>query len=126
MVKKSVITVVVFALVGACVFAASAAIDSSVSLPQPITADSACPVVGCASGVCHGFDNVPQPDGIHEMTCPETTCSSTECHAWGTLATRYHRASDASLNLWVLAPVVLIVGLVALVRKLSENADQVR
>lgn len=78
-----------------------------------------CPAVGCASGSCHGFDDVPEPDGVHEMTCPEASCASTECHAWDTLATRYYQASDASLNLWVLAPVALVVGLVLIVRKVG-------
>ncbi len=42
---------------------------------RPIAADSPCPVVGCASGSCHGFDDVPDaprtghPCGVHEMTC---------------------------------------------------------
>ena len=90
----------------------------SPSPPQAITVDSPCPAVGCASGECHGLDDVPAPDGIHEMNCPEVSCSSVECHAWDTLATRYRQASDASLNLWVLAPVVLVVALVLLVRKL--------
>ena len=85
----------------------------------PIEADSPCPAVGCASGSCHGFDDVPEPDGVHEMTCPEASCASTECHAWDTLATRYYQASDASLNLWVLAPVALVVGLVLIVRKVG-------
>ena len=46
-------------------------------------------------------------------------CASVECHAWDTLATRYYQASDASLNLWVLAPVALVVGLVLIVRKVG-------
>lgn len=118
MCKKTMITLAVFVAVGACVFAAGAVTSPSVGLPQPIVADSSCPAVGCASGACHGFDNVPEPDGIHEMSCPEASCASVECHAWDTLTTRYYQASDASLNLWVLAPVALIVGLVLLVRKL--------
>ena len=100
-------------------FAAGSAADPSVGFPQSIEADSPCPAVGCASGECHGFDDVPEPDGVHEMTCPEASCASTECHAWDTLATRYYQASDASLNLWVLAPVALVVGLVLIVRKVG-------
>ncbi len=119
MVKKTIIALAVFLLVGACVFAAGAVADSDVGAPQAITAESACPVVGCASGECHDYDNVPQPDGVHEMVCPEADCSSTECHAWETLEGRYHQASDASLNLWILAPVVLVVGLVLLVKKVK-------
>lgn len=118
MFKKLIITLAAFALVGCCVFAVSAAADSSVGAPSRIEETSACPAVGCASGTCHGFDDVPQPDGIHEMACPEAGCTSVECHAWDALSTRYHQASDASLNLWLLAPVVLVVCLVVLVRKL--------
>lgn len=115
--KKLFATLAVFALMGVCVFGAARMADSSVSLPQAITPESACPVVGCVSGECHGFADVPAPDGVHEMVCPEAGCSSVDCHAWDTLAGRYHQASDASLNLWVLAPVVLTMGLVLLVRK---------
>lgn len=118
MMKKIIITIAVFALAGCAVFAAGAAADPSVGPPRPIAADSPCPATGCASGACHGFDNVPAPDGVHELTCPEASCASTECHAWEALGTRYHQASDASLNLWVLAPVALAVALVVLVRKL--------
>ena len=118
MLKKILIWLVVFLGVGGLVFGAGFLIDERVELPQAIAADSPCPVVGCASGSCHGFDDVPDPDGVHELTCPEVSCSSLDCHAWDTLNSRYHRASDASLNLWVLAPVLLVLGLVVLVRKL--------
>ena len=110
MVRKLLITLAVFALAGGLVLAAGFMVDA-------IAAESPCPVAGCASGECHGFDNVPAPDGVHEMSCPEASCSSAECHAWDTLTTRYHQASDASLNLWVLAPVALVVALVLIVRR---------
>lgn len=118
MIKKIVLTLVAFLLVGACVFAAGVVADPSVGPPRPIEADSPCPAAVCASGVCHGLDDVPEPDDVHEMTCPEAGCASVECHAWDSLVTRYHQASDASLNLWILAPVALVVGLVLLVRKM--------
>ena len=118
MVRKLLIALASFALVGACVLAAGAAIDPSVGLPRAIAATSPCPATSCASGECHGFDSVPVPDGVHEMTCPEASCSSVECHAWDTLTTRYYQPSDGSLNLWILAPVALVVGLVLLVKKL--------
>lgn len=51
------------------------------------------------------------------MACPEVSCASVECHAWSSLTTRYYRPSDASLNVWVLLPVALVVGLVMLVKK---------
>ncbi len=88
---------------------------------QPITAESACPAAGCAGGQCHGFDAVPNPDGVHEMTCPEAGCASVECHAWDSLVGRYHQASDMSLNVWVLMPVALVLGLWGLTRALSRG-----
>lgn len=118
MLKKTVITLLVFVLVGAAVFGAVAAANPAVGLPRVIAADSACPVAGCASGACHGFDDVPVPDGVHEMRCPEAGCASTACHAWDTLETRYYRTSDASLNLWIIAPVAMVGLLVLIVRKL--------
>lgn len=118
MIRKTLITLVAFILVGACVFAAGVAADSTVGLPQAIAEDSPCPATGCANAQCHGFDAIPEPDGITEMTCPEAACASVECHAWDTLTTRYYQPSDASLNLWILAPVALIVGLIVLVKKM--------
>ena len=103
---------------GAAVAAAGARAAPSTGVAR-IEPGSPCPVAGCASDACHGFDDVPEPDGVHEMTCPEASCASTECHAWNSLTTRYHQASDASLNLWVLAPVALVVGLVLIVRKVG-------
>ena len=118
MIRKTVITLLAFLLVGAAVFGAGALADPSVGLPRAIAEDSPCPATSCASGSCHGFDDVPEPDGATEMSCPEASCSSVECHAWDTLADRYYQPSDMSLNLWVLAPVALVVGLVLLVKKM--------
>lgn len=119
--RKIIATVVVFLLAGACVVGAVALVQPDVLSVRPIAADSPCPVVGCASGECHGFDDVPDPDGVHEMTCPEASCASVECHGWETLGSRYHQASDASLNLWVLMPVVLVVALVGIARKVGRS-----
>lgn len=118
MTRKLTVTLLAFLLVGVCCFGAAACIDSSVGAPQPITAESRCPVAGCANESCHGFDDVPQPDGVHEMLCPENGCASVECHAWDTLMSRYYQASDASLNLWILTPVLLVLALVMLVKRL--------
>lgn len=118
MVKKVLVTLIAFVVVGICAFGGGLVADSSVGLPEPIVADSKCPAVGCASGSCHGFGDIPQPDGIHEMDCPESDCSSVECHAWDTLQSRYHQASDASMNLWIVAPVALVIILVLMARKL--------
>ena len=119
MLKKIFITIAVFAVVFTAVFGASALADDSVALPHPIAPESKCPPTGCANESCHGFDNVPVPDGVSEMDCPEATCSSVECHAWDSLTTRYYQPSDMSLNLWIMAPVALIVGLVVIVRKMK-------
>lgn len=125
MVKKLLVALLAFAVCAVAVYAACAAIgaENDVSLPKSITEDSPCPVVYCASGECHGFDNVPAPDGIHEMKCPEVNCYSAECHAWETLASRYHQASNGSLNLWVLAPVMLVLGLVLIVKRVGNKNE---
>ena len=122
MTKKILISLGSFVLACALALGIGLLAEPNTSI-QAISPDSPCPAVGCASGECHGFDNVPEPDGVHEMTCPEAGCSSVECHAWDTMANRYRQASDASLNLWILAPVALVVGLVALVRVLSRRPD---
>lgn len=67
---------------------------------HPLTAEAVCPVAGCASVMCHGYDAVPEPDGHSEMRCPEAGCASVECHGWDTLTGRYHQASR-----YVLEPV---------------------
>ncbi len=117
MFRRIAIVVCAFLLVSATVFGVARLADADVDLPQPITADSACPAVGCASGECHGFDAVPAPDGVHELTCPEESCSSVECHAWETLSNRYHQASDMSLNVWLLVPALLACVAIIIVRK---------
>lgn len=119
MIKKVVLTLAAFLVAGACVLGAGFALEPESAL-KPVAADSPCPVVGCASGECHGFDDVPEPDGVHEMSCPEATCADVECHAWDTLQGRYKQASDASMNIWILAPVALVVALVVLVGALSR------
>lgn len=118
MFKKTLVTIGIFLVVGCLVFGAGfAASPDTVGLPQAIKEDSSCPVVGCASGECHSFENVPDPDGVHEMDCPEASCASVECHAWDTLANRYYQPSDMSLNVWILAPALLVIGLILIVRK---------
>lgn len=105
-------------LVGAVGVGFAVAPDSGLHL---LTADAACPVAGCTNGACHGYDAVPEPDGRSEMRCPEAGCTSVECHGWETLAGRYHQASDMSLNLWILMPVVLVLGLWVVSRRLSKG-----
>ena len=117
--KKIALTLLTLAVVVACTLGVGALASPGSVAVAPVVDTSACPATGCASGVCHGFDNVPVPDGVSEMLCPEATCASTECHAWDTLVGRYHQASDVSMNLWILFPVMFVVGLVLLVRKLK-------
>ncbi len=53
-------------------------------------------------------------------SAPESTCASVECHAWETLVSGgYRSASDASLNLWVLGPVVFFGGLILVLKKVG-------
>lgn len=115
--RKKLVVFVVLALAAVCALGAGSLTDPDVGLPQAVTVESPCPVTQCASGKCHGFDAVARPDGVHDMACPEAGCSSVECHVWVTLVGRYHQASDASLNLWILAPVVLALGLTLFVQK---------
>ena len=61
----------VFVVVAAAGFAAS-----SGSGLRPIAADSACPAAGCASGECHGFGAVPEPDGAHAWHSTEAQLAS--------------------------------------------------
>ena len=120
MVKKLICVIAAFALAAACVFLAASVSSESVGAPQHIDAASPCPATGCAGGECHGYANVPGPDGVHEMVCPESTCASVECHAGETLVGGgYRSASDASLNLWVLGPVVFFGGLVLLLKRMG-------
>ncbi len=120
MAKRILLALIAFFVIGACTFGAGALVEPETAL-KPITPGSPCPVVGCVSGECHSFDNVPTPDGIHEMNCPETTCSDVTCHAWEFLMTGYHRANNASLDIWILAPVAFVAALIAMVRALSHG-----
>ena len=117
MIRKLIVTFAVLGVLCCAVFALAAASNSSVGLPRPLEAASPCPAVGCASGVCHDYAQVPDPDGIHELSCPETGCASVECHAWETMFAAYRAPSDMSLNVWILAPVVLLLGLWAMLKK---------
>lgn len=118
--KKALITLGVLLAFCAAVVGVGFALEPKSALLL-VAAESACPATGCANGTCHGFDEVPEPDGVAEMACPEVGCASAECHAWDSLTNRYHQASDASLNLWILMPVALVVGLVIVVRALSRK-----
>ena len=52
--------------------------------------------------------------------CPEAGCTSVKCHGWDSLIGRYHQASDMSLNVWILMPVALVLGLWLLVRRMGR------
>lgn len=116
--KKALLACAVIVATLAGVAAVGFVVEPTSSI-RPLTVESVCPAVGCASGECHGFANVPEPDGVHEMVCPEVGCASVECHALDTLTGRYHQASDMSLNVWILMPVALVLGLWWLTRALS-------
>ncbi len=120
--KKLLVTFVIFVLFGVATFGISAfASPTSVALPTTITEETPCPVAGCIQpdGGCHTAEAPPVVDGSFSMTCPKiTSCSDITCHAGDRLINRYNQPSDASLNLWILAPVVLTLGLVLLVRKM--------
>lgn len=118
--KKAIMAVAVVAVLVAACFAVGFAMEPRSSI-VPITAEVPCPAVGCASGECHGFGAVPTPDGVHEMVCPEAGCASAECHAWDAMMGRYHQASDASLNVWIIMPTVLLLGVILMVRLLSKG-----
>lgn len=122
MAKKIVISLAVLVLACVCVFGAGRLVEPQSGI-HALEEWTLCPVAGCG-GICHDYDNVPQPDGLLEMICPEAGCSSVECHAWDTLQGRYKQASDASMNLWILAPVVLVIALVVLVGALSKPERQ--
>lgn len=117
---KKVLAAGVIAALVAVVAAIGFALAPSSAI-QPIAADSPCPAAGCASGACHGFDAVPEPDGVHEMVCPEAGCASVECHGWDSLIGRYHQASDMLLNVWILMPVALVLALWLLVRRMGRS-----
>jgi len=95
-----------------------AAKPGEVGLPQAITASSPCPVAGCTADECHAAAKAPQPDGTFDMLCPRKEgCASTQCHAWDALTSRYNTPNDWSMNLWILAPVLFVIALVLIVKK---------
>jgi len=120
--RKVLATLLVFAATAALAFAGSAAAaPGGVALPQAITATTPCPVAGCAQadGACHAAAAAPVPNGTFVMACPKVKgCADVSCHAQERLTTHYNRPSDSSLNLWILAPVLLTVALVLVVRKM--------
>ena len=114
--KKIVLVLGAFALISTLTFGAVSAFSRSGVQVQSITESSACPVTGCASGSCHSYDDVPEPDGVTELVCPESACSSTQCHAWDSLMGRT-QASDASLNLWIMLPALIVAAAVVAARR---------
>jgi hypothetical protein len=122
MTKKLLITLAAFTFMVVLVFGAVAVTaPSAVGLPKAIASDVSCPVAGCTQpdGSCHAASRYPMPDGSFKMTCPQVrSCVDVSCHAFERI-TVAAKPSDISLNLWIVVPTVLIVGLVALVRKFS-------
>lgn len=120
MTKKTAIALGLIVALIAGVAAIGLAVEPSSAI-RSIAVESACPAAGCASGTCHGHEAIPEPDGVSEMLCPEAGCASVECHAWDSLTGRYHQASDMSLNVWILMPVALVLGLWMMTRSLSKG-----
>jgi hypothetical protein len=120
--KKLIITSAAFALVGVLTFFTGWLSDQqSIALPQQINAETPCPVAGCAQpdGACHAADEPPAPDGSFDMQCPRIKgCADAQCHAWDRIDATRGKPSDASMNLWIIAPVALVLILVAFVKKL--------
>ncbi|MDR1422539.1 MAG: hypothetical protein LBI64_06730 [Coriobacteriales bacterium] len=121
--KKFILTLVVFVAVGALVFVTSWAFNTQgIALPAPITEETLCPVAGCTQPDkgCHAAQAAPEPDGSFTMICPRVKgCADSTCHAWERIDAPRSKPSDASMNLWILAPVILVLGLMGLTRKLS-------
>jgi hypothetical protein len=121
MLKKLLIVIAPFLVFGLVTFGAAAlASPDAVAVPEAITSTTPCPVVGCAQtdGACHAAKPAPVPDGSFEMSCPRVKgCSDIQCHAWDRIEATRYKPSDVSLNLWILAPVLLTIGLVLIVRK---------
>ena len=121
MVRKLAVTLAAFALVCACVLGAGALAEPATAL-RPVEAASPCPAAGLrVGGVPRLRRRVPGP------TAP-TRCGARRrrARAWSaTRGTRWWaataRPSDASLNVWVLMPVALAVGLVLVVKALSKG-----
>lgn len=122
MFKKTAITLAVFLALGLIVLGAVSLASPGVVALASLDAETLCPVAGCSlDGACHGYSSVPVPDGVHEMVCPEAKCAGVECHAWDSLVGRYHQASDASLNVWIMLPALLVVALVVIARKVGNR-----
>ncbi|MDR1422505.1 MAG: hypothetical protein LBI64_06555 [Coriobacteriales bacterium] len=119
--KKLLISFLLFVVVGALVFATGRLASPAVALPEMIVETTPCPVATCVQpdGACHAAAPAPIPDGTFAMSCPRVEgCADTSCHAWERIETSLRsQPSDISLNLWIIVPVLLCVGLVALVRK---------
>jgi hypothetical protein len=119
--RKLLLALFAFGLAGVLILLVGWATGQpAATLPERITATTVCPVAGCAQADgCHAAKPAPVPDGSFEMLCPRTEgCADVECHAWDRIETTRGKPSDVSLNLWILTPVLLVVGLVLLIRKL--------
>ena len=121
MVKKLICVIAAFALATACVFHRGERFVGKCWRTAAYRRRIAVPLrPGARAGSATTTRTFPAPDGVHEMVCPESTCASVECHAWDTLVSGgYRSASDASLNLWVLGPVVFFGGLILVLKKVG-------
>lgn len=126
---KHVITIATVCVVLlACYFAVTWSVPAG-SAPQaesailPISAESTCPVAGCVAAECHAAVEPPTPDGTFTMICPDAGCTSVECHAWEALAGHYHNPNNLSLDAWIMFPTVLLIALIAFVKRSDKRGD---
>ena len=60
------------------------------------------------------------PSSAIRPIAADSLCPAAGCHGWDSLIGRYHQASDMSLNVWILMPVALVLGLWLLVRRMGR------
>lgn len=113
--KAALAVIAITVVLSVAVYAAVAAIGSpSVTLPERVTADSLCPVAGCASSSCHGAAPAPELAPGETMTCPKVGCEAETCHAADRLVSHYNEPKTSSLNLWILGLSIFTIAMIAI------------
>lgn len=96
---------------GACVYGAGALVEAGTGV-RAIEVDSACPVAGCASGECHGYENVPAPATVATAARLLAMRAAPVMHC-APLTARRQAVTDLKKCIIVDAAVLLIYALVA-------------
>lgn len=114
--KATLAVIAIAAILSVAIYAAVAAIGSpAVTLPERVSADSLCPVAGCASSTgCHGADPAPELASGETMICPKVGCEAEECHAADRLVSHYNEPKTSSLNLWILGLSIFTIAMIAI------------